>query len=271
MISANRSKPAAVVICAAMLILFAILSYSAVLKKSATYDEPLHTVGGFTQRVLGDFRLDADNPALFGYWASLPLRRDAMKLDLQSSYWKNTPLNAKANHWQFAVDTLYHTPGNDADSIINKSRFMFLIIGVALGIVIALWSWQLGGAVVAIIAAGLYSLDPNFIGHASLVKNDVVLTFLFTGAAFATWRFGRKGSWPALAAMALSCAAALNVKFSGVILPPIVALLLLGRAMLPLPWTVMRFHLTTRPKRVIAAAIVSAALAATGYLSIWAC
>ncbi|HEY7089102.1 MAG TPA: hypothetical protein VH518_13490, partial [Tepidisphaeraceae bacterium] len=46
--------------CAGLLILFAILSYTASLTKSATYDEPLHAVAGFVHRTMGDFRINAE-------------------------------------------------------------------------------------------------------------------------------------------------------------------------------------------------------------------
>src|SRR6185369_9478033 len=116
--------------------------------------------------------------------------------------------------------TLYKTtdaqgkPVVDADAFIQTSRMMFVIVGVGLGALIAWWSWRLGGMWAALLATALFALDPNFLAHLALVKNDVMLSFMFLAMAMALWRFGRRGTWLSLAAVALTCAGAVNVKFS---------------------------------------------------------
>src|SRR4051812_37175618 len=51
-------------------IVFGAISYRASLTKSATYDEPLHVVGGFVHRYFNDYRINPEDPALFGLWAA---------------------------------------------------------------------------------------------------------------------------------------------------------------------------------------------------------
>ncbi len=46
------------IIVSALLLIFAGLSYCAVLTKCATYDEPLHLVGGLVHRYLHDYRIN---------------------------------------------------------------------------------------------------------------------------------------------------------------------------------------------------------------------
>jgi hypothetical protein len=257
--------------CAALLILFAILSFSAVLTKSATYDEPLHIAGAYIHRAAGDFRINPEDPALFGYWAALPHPSGALKVDYNAPLWANMLQETANNQWIFTVKTLYATPGNDADQFLNRSRFMFIIIGVALGSMIAIWSWQLGGAAAAIIATALFSLDPNFSAHAALVKNDVMLSLIMCALAFSLWRFGKNGNGIWLTTVSLACAAALNVKFSGLICGPIVLATLFFRALLPSSWTVIVFTLPTRWRRLLAATIVCIVVAAVSFASTWAC
>jgi 4-amino-4-deoxy-L-arabinose transferase-like glycosyltransferase len=86
---------------------------------------------------------------------------------------------------------------------------------------IAWWSWQLAGVWAAIFATTLFAFDPNFLAHGPLVKNDVLITLLMTTMLIAVWRFGRRGTLPALAGMTVACAAAVNVKFSGLLLGPL--------------------------------------------------
>src|SRR4051812_10916063 len=59
-------------LCAALLILFAVLSYSAVVTKSATFDEPVHAMSGYVIRNYKDYRIDPEDPALFTWMSALP-------------------------------------------------------------------------------------------------------------------------------------------------------------------------------------------------------
>jgi hypothetical protein len=257
--------------CAGLLILFAILSYTASLTKSATYDEPLHAVAGFVHRTMGDFRINAEDPALFGYWASLAHRKDALKINTDYRTWDQMLEDFSTYQWPFVMLTLYHTPGNDGDTFIQQSRFMFVIVGMALGAIIAWWAWQLGGAWAAVIAAALFALDPNFLAHSALVKNDVMLSFMMIALAIALYRFGRRGTPLSLAAIALTAAAAVNVKFSGVLCGPIIFLALLIRALLPQSWVMVGRDLNTRLKRLAVVPIVCLLVGIVTYAGTWAC
>ena len=71
------------------LLLFAAMSYTAVLKKSATADEPLHALAAYVRTFYGDFRLNPDHPPLWGYWAMLPQSRSSLKINFDSADWKS--------------------------------------------------------------------------------------------------------------------------------------------------------------------------------------
>ena len=68
--------------------------------------------------------------------------------------------------WQFVRPTLYQSPGVDPEGFVGRSRAMMTLLGVVLAALVAWWAWDLGGRWAALIAAGLYCLDPNFLGHA---------------------------------------------------------------------------------------------------------
>ena len=51
--------------CGAAIALFAVLSYSAAMRKSATLDEPLHVASAFAATHLRDYRLDPENPPVW--------------------------------------------------------------------------------------------------------------------------------------------------------------------------------------------------------------
>jgi hypothetical protein len=267
-----RYKPSGLIgvaCCAVLLAGFAVLSYTAVLRKSATADEPLHALGAYVHTFHGDFRLNSEDPPLWKYWAMVPHRRGAIRVDLESPQWKALP-DYIWDGTKFVTQTLYRTPGNNPDRFINRSRVMMLMWGVALGALIAVWSWQIAGASAAIIASVIYCLDPNFLGHAPLVKDDVPLALALAGLVWAVWRAGRRLTIGRAAWVALFLALGLNVKFSGVLLVPITAALLVTRALLPDPWIVTGRQQVTRSARLLAVLVMLAGLAITSILGIWA-
>lgn len=256
-------------VCAALLMVFATLSYSAAWTKGATWDEPEHLLGAYIHRHHLDFRINPEDPALFGWIASIPLRAGAIRVDVNEPLFHQIA-DDTAWQWPFIWRTLYRTGGNDPDPLLRRARAMSTLVGVALGAVIAWWAFALGGAVAAVIATALYTFCPNFLGHASLVKNDVMLSAALLALMFSVWRFGRRGTWWNLSAIALLTGAAVSVKYSGVLAAGFVVVALVARALLPEPWTILWMSLTTRLRRLSAAAGAIAVVAVISYVSIWA-
>src|SRR5688500_5777896 len=223
--------------CAALLALFATLSWLAVRTKSPTADEPLHAVAAYVKLFHAGFRVDPEDPPLVGYWAMIPHDRRTLLLDKTVPSWHVMP-DYLWRQWEWVIPTLYRTPENRPEPFIDRSRAMMLVWGVVLGALIAVWAGQLSGAVAAIAATALYALDPNFLGHAPLVKNDVPLALAAFALLHATWRTGERVTPFRAAWLPLLAGVALNVKFSAVILVPIIAIVLLIRALMPRPWIV---------------------------------
>jgi hypothetical protein len=153
---------------------------------------------------------------------------------------------------------------------VNRSRVMSLALGVALAILVCRWAWQLGGPLAAVAAAILYCLDPNFLGHSPLVKNDVPFALIYFAAAYAAWRLGRRFTWVSLSAVALLTAAAVNIKLSGVLLAPVLIAGLSLRACMNEPWEVFGKLITSRGRKFLAAAVVWVLCIATTYAMLWA-
>ncbi|MEA2710524.1 MAG: hypothetical protein QOF78_3125, partial [Phycisphaerales bacterium] len=158
----------------------------------------------------------------------------------------------------------------DADALIARARVMMLIAAVALGALMAWWAWRLAGGVAAVVATICFALDPNFLAHGPLVKNDVFLALVFLALAATVWRMGRRVTVLNALACAALCAAAVNVKFSGLVFGPIVAALLVIRAVLPLPWEFVGRPLQTRAARLSAAAALCVLSLVVSYAGTWA-
>jgi hypothetical protein len=254
--------------CVAFLVLFASVSWLAIDTKSATYDEPYHAVSAWTQLRFGDFRIDSQDPPLWQYIVALPNGRSALKADFTVDSWTSEPQKLWLQ-WYWCVQTLYRTPGNDAIAFVQRSRAMMLVFGPILGAMIGWWAWRLGGATAAVVATALFCLDPNFLAHAPVVKNDVMFSAALLGLSYALWRSGQALTWLRVLAVGVMCAVMLTVKFSGVMALELIPLVLGLRALLGSPWPVLGRSIATRRGRIGVAVAVTMAAALFGYLSIW--
>src|SRR5690242_21063279 len=167
-----RTRWISIAVLCALLLAFATVAWLAVRGKSATFDEPNDSIEGWIALRYGDYRISPADPPLVYYWAALPQPKTALKADFNSAAWHNATRDIASEH-QFSVDTLYHTPGNDADAFIARSRAMMLALAILCGAIMAWWGWKMGGSIVAITATALFCFDPNFLAHSPLVKNDV--------------------------------------------------------------------------------------------------
>jgi hypothetical protein len=264
-------KRATFLVCAGLILLFTVVSMTAVNTKSGTFDEHLHLTGAWANLWQRDYRVDPANFTLWEYWAALPLGPNGLHLNQNDPNWKQqlTLLEHSDQRWE--VDMLYRTPGVDADKLFQRSRFMMLILNAFLFAIAALWAYRLGGSIAAITTTALFAFDPNFLGHSPLVKNDVVFAMLMVAACFATWSVGRKGTARNLSALALICAVAVNTKVSGLWIGPIMGMLLVGRALLGSAWPFVGRQLSTRASRMAGVGAWGLGTVMVIYVSIWAC
>ena len=159
-------------ICAVLLVLFGTLSFSAS-SKSERDDEPMHLVGGYVHRYLQDYRINFEDPALFGMWAAPPLPNTAILVETQHPIWSNIPTEPISSGCSrfHAVPHSGELAGFDAQRVPVAVHVRRRRAGRRWR---AWWSWRFAGSVGAIATTFLFALDPNLAAHASLVKNDVV-------------------------------------------------------------------------------------------------
>jgi hypothetical protein len=176
--------------CSLLLVLYALLALGAVRSKSPTYDEPLHALAAWLQIHHGDFRIDTENPPIWKYWAGLPNEREAISPAPREQQVRDAADSLFTA--PLVVPTLFRSPQTNAQALILRGRIMMLILAVALGALIAWWSWRSGGSVAAVVATAAFALDPTFLAHGPLIKNDVALALTLLGLAVAVWRAGMR-------------------------------------------------------------------------------
>lgn len=212
---------------AAVLILFAIvfvgLTVSSYRQLSATVDEPQHIVTGYSALTLKDYRVDPLHPPLLRIWSALPLlAMPEVRLSTNTVAW------ATVKPWLICEQFMY--VDNDGDRLLNRARFMNVLWGVLLGVLLFGWGRQLMGFWPAVIVLGMYCFEPNILASFGLVTTDPGLICCFFGTAYFLWRTARQLSALNVTGLTVFFALAQAGKFTALILGPIVFVLLLFRA-----------------------------------------
>jgi hypothetical protein len=199
--------------------MFTGLTVSSYRQDSATMDEPQHLTFGYAALKLGDYRLDIEHPPFLRMWAALPLlAMPDVRFDTNTTLW--TTLKP----WRFSHKFLY--VDNDADRLLNRARFMIVLIGVLLGVLLFCWSRELFGFWPATLVFGLFCFEPTGLAHFGLVTTDAGVTCFIFGTLYFLWRTTRRFSAANLAGFFIFFGLAQISKFSALILGPIMLALL---------------------------------------------
>jgi hypothetical protein len=238
---------------AALMVFFA-LAAAGLWNNSPTSDEPVHLAAGFTHLQLRDFRMNPEHPPLVKMLAAAPLFfLDIRRPPAFGPAWRSMA-GEPGNQWTLARMWLWGRDAagrfiNDAQTMFRVARIPILFLGLAIGALIYRWSRELWGAWGAAASTILFAFDPSFIAHTALVTTDVALA----GAALATIYFFWKDN---ITGFIFAFALAQTIKFTAVLLLPIVVLL-----------AVWRFAVRRRGGLRLAATIAAAGAAAI--VAIW--
>ena len=248
-----------------------LLGWLAIQTKSPTMDEPLHAVGGFVHVFHRDYRINPEDPPLWNYWAMLPHDRASLALNFDDPDWLRS-LAQTDYQSRFCTRTLFQTPENDGVAFVQRSRLMMLLVPVLmLGPLVAWWGWELGGPIVAVGATLMLALDPNFLAHGPLVKNDVPISFVMLALACSAWLVGRRLTWRNALLPGVACGVGMSVKFSGVLLAPMLVAMLGARALLVrAPWSCFGREVRRTSSKLLVALAACAFSALLSLLIVWA-
>ncbi len=255
----------AVVLCAfaAVFIALTVGSYT---QKSATVDEPQHLTAGYTALRLHDYRIDPEHPPFLRLWAALPLLvMNHVQFDTNTVAWQT------GDEWGFSHHFLYEL--NDADRMLYRARFMTVILGIILGVLVFCWAEELFGFWTASAVLALYCVEPNVLAHSSLVTTDLGVTCFIFGAIYFLWRLARSFTFGNVAGLVVFFVLAQISKFSALLLGPIVLALLVVRVCGGGAWR-CRFvrggALGSFDAKAIAGLVLVLVLALSSYAAIWA-
>jgi hypothetical protein len=223
-------RRAGVLAAAAGLALYAGLCLVSMRSMACTFDEPIHLPPGWVSWRLGDHRMNPDHPPLLRRVAALPLLFMDIHMPMDDHAWQ------VSRPWEFGKRFLFRW--NDADKLLFWGRLSMIVwVGCALGLAVFAWTRRLWGLRAAVLALGLYALNPDMLAHGPIVANDLGITlFLFLGV-IAFERLLERVTPARVALLGLALGGGIATKFSGVALLPIAAALGLVAALdrAPLP------------------------------------
>jgi hypothetical protein len=209
-------------------IVFVALEVGSYTQKAATWDEPVHMADGYASLVQHDYRIDPEHPPFLRMWAALPLLMMTVTPFDLSDVDKTPPRSWAWTLYSFCGKFLYVS--NDADRLLYASRFMTVLLGLALGVMLFSWAREWLGFWPAVAALAFYTVEPNIAAHASLVTTDVGLACFMFGTLYFLWRTCRRVTVLNVAGLSVFFALAIVSKFSALVLIPGVALILGGAA-----------------------------------------
>lgn len=169
-------KPAAACLLAAM----AAAMFASALQESDTWDESWHLVAGYGYWKTGSYVIGADHPPLGRLWEALPLLALRLDFPVDQAAFEKRDLPALGRAF------LYHNRV-PAETILGVSRAMTMLVTLALGLALALWTRARFGARAALAALVLFAFDPNFTAHGRYTTNDVIVA-LFYFLTAVTWQ-----------------------------------------------------------------------------------
>jgi Flp pilus assembly protein TadD len=256
-------RHAANLVTIALLALMVGLMATPIAEESATMDESLHLVAGYSYWHGYDFTLEPEHPPLAKLISAAPLLFMDVKVSLRAQELLDRQVGAAVTrrwsrekqlvdkHFPVARDNWYFWPdaevemsgqefvyggANDADKILAAARWMQVALTVVTGIVIFFWLRRLAGGMAGALGVALWALNPVALAYGHLVLTDVGVTLMFVLSVCCFTIFLDRPSTGRAGLCGLACGGALVMKFSGVLLAPILLALVGLHAMRKREW-----------------------------------
>lgn len=207
-----------------LLALFATQVLTSMVVKSATFDEQVYAAAGYVYLELGDFRLKRDAPPLLSTLAGLAMHAAELAglrvaMPIPGATWDRCKRWSLGAEWKFGREMFAHQ-GTDGFAALQVARLPILLFGLLLGVYLFIWGRRLFGDAGALLALGLFCLDPNMIAHSRVVSADVPTAALMVISHYYFYRLLTERGLRALGPFALAFAACLLIKYTGMLMLP---------------------------------------------------
>jgi 4-amino-4-deoxy-L-arabinose transferase-like glycosyltransferase len=254
-------------IVAVLLMVHGALAVLSIRRKSMTFDEILFTTAGYCHWTKNDYRLSPESGTLPHRWLALPLVLGDYRFPpTDQEAWRTSHV------WRLGYEFHYRL-GNDHARMLFSARVMIVVLSLALGLLVYLWSRRLFGPGGARVCLLLYAFSPTVLAHARLATSDLTAGLLLTAALAAFWTVLHTARPLTLLASCLAVSGAVLAKMSGILILPMALAMIVIRLISAGPLE-LRFgkprRLSRRPGRLLAMLAILVLHAAFVALAIWA-
>ncbi len=225
---------------AGILLLMTVNLVSVTARKSITADEVVLIPAAYYHLVTNDLQLIREHPPFSKLLAGLPLLFIQPNELVAPNF--DPSVTRAEREWTYAI-RFWDDNGARFETISFWARIPMIGLTLALGVLIFYFTRDLFGPRAALLALGLFALEPTVLGHARVVQTDIPAAFGFLLSAFALNRYLRTPNWKLATGVGLAAGVAILGKYSMVIVGPIllvVFLVLLWRR--PRPWPALATH-----------------------------
>ena len=205
---------------AALLACHAALALTGLRRTSVTIDEFSHLPAGLSYWQRGTFALYHHNPPLVKMLAALPVLAARPVIGYDGSWAQAGATGYAPGHVEFGAEFMRANAGRYFE-LFDRGRCVIVALSVLGGLLVFLWGRDLWGAGGGLLAATLWAFDPNVLAHAGVVTTDVGAAVADLAAVYAYWRWLRAPAWRRAAAAGVVLGLALLVKFSALMLLPL--------------------------------------------------
>lgn len=190
-------------------------------RKSITADELVLIPAAYYNLVTDDFQLVREHPPACKLLAGIPLLFIQPQEPRPDSL---APNGTRADReWEYAMHFWQDNRPQFA-AISYWSRVPMIALTVGLALLTFVFARDMFGSRAALLAVGLFSLEPTMLAHARVVQTDVVASFGLLLTVYALYRYWQAPNLKRAAIVGAAAGIAMLTKFSMIIVGPILLL-----------------------------------------------
>lgn len=199
-----------------------VLCVGSMRQDSAIVDEVAHIPAGYSYIDLQDYRLNPEHPPLMKVLAAVPLAFLHLKFPAHAHSW----VNQVNGEWDIGYRFIYDTGANVAH-LLFWARLPIVLAAIGFGCFLYWAMRKQYGIYIALLSLFFYAFSPNIIAHSRYVTTDLGITATLFIALTAFGWFVAKPTWRLTWFLSVAIAGAQLAKFSGAVLYPFFAIMLL--------------------------------------------
>ena len=186
-------------------------------RKSITADEIVLIPAAYYYYVDADVNLIGQHPPICKLLPGLPL------LFIQPNEWKpqkfDPALRPDQNEWEYVM-RFWRDNRPQFEAISFWSRVPMIALTLGLGALLFFFTRDLLGPRVAVLAVGLFAVEPTILAHGRVVQTDIPAAFGLLLTVFAIWKYVRAPGWKHACFLGTAAAVALLAKYSMLVAVP---------------------------------------------------